>query len=68
MNILEQNRQRVADEAVVELQDIDISGYRLPTYRGVRLDQFTKDDLIRLVMWQLETAESYRQEIASRLV
>ncbi len=47
-------RQKIQlKRAQEELQDIDISGFGMPTYRGVPLSEFSNNDLIRLTkgMW-----------------
>ena len=51
-----------------ELSGYDTTPYRLPTFRGVRLNMFTKDELMVLIMQQMEMAEKHRQDVASRLI
>lgn len=50
------------------LEEVDISGGEMPTYRGVPLTAFKPDDLIRIAKQQMERAEAHVHDMAKRLL
>ena len=50
-----------------QLQKADLND-RLLVYQGVSLTEFTKDDLIRLVVLRMEEGEARERELQDRLV
>jgi hypothetical protein len=50
------------------LQEVDISEGKMPTYRGVPLTEFTRDDLIRIISHQMQDSEAHEIERTGRLL